>query len=384
MMVLLLPTSCCEENPVTSRQELLTSTWWSLTEDCGAQINCGESCALGFSPNGYCTDYYGYFGGAWSLKDNDAILIIDQEEYKILKLTETALEFKKNWLLGCRYSYESISMQPKVETQGVSDITQTSAKFRGLIRTDKTSLTPMIDYGPTILYGQTLTINPIVPRVSLYGYVNQINNFFSPGTTYHYRYKAVFGSETFYGQDLTLRTFNAATLSDVNGNVYCTVDIGTQVWMAENLRVTKYNDGKSILLVTDNTTWGSLTVAGYCWRDNDSVTYKNTDGALYNWYVVNTGKLCPIGWHVPSDQDWTTLEQFLGEDFCSKMVEGWTNESGFSGIYAGYRTENGSFSTDTGWWSSTEENSNNAWVRGCDKRSWSKKSGIPIRCIKDI
>jgi uncharacterized protein (TIGR02145 family) len=162
------------------------------------------------------------------------------------------------------------------------------------------------------------------------------------------------------------------------------VDIGTQVWMAENLRATKYNDGKPIPLVTDNATWGSLTTSGYCWRDNDSVKYKNTDGALYNWYAVNSGKLCPTGWHVPGDQDWTTLEQFLGEDFCGKMVEGWTNESGFSGIYAGYRNEDGSFYTDTGWWSSTGENSNNAWVRGCDKRSWSKKSGVPVRCIKDI
>ena len=99
---------------------------------------------------------------------------------------------------------------------------------------------------------------------------------------------------------------------DIDGNVYHTVTIGTQVWMVENLKTTKYNDGTAIPLVTDNTAWGALTTPGYCWYNNDSATYKNTYGALYNWYAVNTGKLAPTGWHVPTDSEWTVLTTYLG------------------------------------------------------------------------
>ena len=99
---------------------------------------------------------------------------------------------------------------------------------------------------------------------------------------------------------------------DIDGNVYHTVTIGTQVWMVENLKTTRYNDGTAIPLVTDGTAWAALTTPGYCWYNNDSATYKNTYGALYNWYAVNTGKLAPTGWHVPTDSEWTVLTTYLG------------------------------------------------------------------------
>ena len=97
------------------------------------------------------------------------------------------------------------------------------------------------------------------------------------------------------------------TVTDKDDNVYHTVTIGTQTWMAENLKTTKYNDGTAIPLVTDSTAWTSLLTPAYCWYNYDATTYKNTYGALYNWYAVNTGKLAPIGWHVATDAEWTTL-----------------------------------------------------------------------------
>ena len=101
-------------------------------------------------------------------------------------------------------------------------------------------------------------------------------------------------------------------VQDIDGNNYLTVTIGTQIWMAENLRTTKYNDGTAIPLVTDNTTWANLTTPAYCWYNNDAKTNGSTYGALYNWYSVNTKKLCPTGWHVPNDTEWTTLTTYLG------------------------------------------------------------------------
>jgi len=105
---------------------------------------------------------------------------------------------------------------------------------------------------------------------------------------------------------------DTGTVTDIDGNVYQTVKIGNQVWMAENLRTTKYNDGTPIPLVTDDTAWKKLTTPGYCYYNNTT----NADsikkyGALYNWYVVNTKKLAPKGWHVPTDAEWTTLENYL-------------------------------------------------------------------------
>ena len=105
---------------------------------------------------------------------------------------------------------------------------------------------------------------------------------------------------------------SAGTLTDTDGNVYQTVMIGNQVWMAENLRVTKYNDGSAITLDTSKATWGTDTAGKYCYYNNTT----NADsikkfGTLYNWYAVNTGKLAPTGWHVPKDAEWDTLQNYL-------------------------------------------------------------------------
>ena len=198
----------------------------------------------------------------------------------------------------------------------------------------------------------------------------------------------------------------AGTIKDIEGNVYKTVQIGSKVWMAENLKTVRYKDGTTIPLVTGWSAWSNLATPGYCWYNNNQATYGNTYGVLYNWYTVNTGKLCPTGWHVPSDSEWTTLTTSLGgESLAGGKMKGigtthWnspntgaTNESGFSGLPGGNRDDDGTF-LNVGyfglWWSSTEYSITYAWDRylGYDGTSVyrlydGKDLGFSIRCVRD-
>lgn len=199
----------------------------------------------------------------------------------------------------------------------------------------------------------------------------------------------------------------SATVTDYDGNVYHTVNIHGQIWMVENLKSTHYNDGSGAEIpnVTDNT-WGSLTTPAYCWFDND-VSNKATYGALYNWYVVNTGKLCPSGWHVPSDGEWTTLINNLGGD--TTIVGGnlkeagtvhWTtpntganNSSGFTALPGGSHHINGSFilKGKCGWyWSANESSATDVMhpymvynTSAITRKPGSKSYGFSVRCIKN-
>ena len=214
--------------------------------------------------------------------------------------------------------------------------------------------------------------------------------------------------------------------TDGAGNNYKVVKIGTQTWMAENLKTTRYNDGTSIPYVTQS--WYYLSTPAYCWYNNDANTYKNTYGALYNWYTVNTSKLAPIGWHVPTDDEWTILEYYLmdngynydgttKDNMTAKSLAATTdwitytgtgvigndlsknNSTGFSALPCGYRDDNDPF-YDRGlsgyWWSSTGSMS---YTSGAVGRSISasnsivnrldysyyiyKASGFSVRCVKN-
>jgi uncharacterized protein (TIGR02145 family) len=155
-------------------------------------------------------------------------------------------------------------------------------------------------------------------------------------------------------------------IQDIDRNVYHFVTIGTQTWMVENLRTTRFNDGTVIPLVLEYSEWASLTTPGYCWYDWDSASYKDSYGALYNWYAVNTGKLAPKGWHVATVNDWIVLENYVGgwNMAGGKLKEvgpthwaspntGATNETGFSALPGGARVSSGGF-YDMGkygqWW----------------------------------
>lgn len=201
------------------------------------------------------------------------------------------------------------------------------------------------------------------------------------------------------------------TVTDIDGNVYNTITIGTQTWMKVNLKTTKYNDGTAIQLVTNDTIWSNLTTPGYCWYNNDENTYKNQYGALYNLFVVNTGKLCPLGWHIPTDTEWEKLETYLGGDSVAgnklkeKDTTHWarsnidaTNESGFTALPGGLRRyDDGSFDYigyDGWWWSISEVGVSYSWIRILyfasgevtrhkSKGKFSEANGFSVRCLKD-
>jgi uncharacterized protein (TIGR02145 family) len=193
------------------------------------------------------------------------------------------------------------------------------------------------------------------------------------------------------------------TVSDIEGNIYKTIQIGTQNWMAENLRTIKYNDGNSIPNVTDNDIWYGFESAAYCWYNNDGAIHKDIYGALYNYYTVNTSKLCPTGWHVPSDEEWTTLTTYLGGVNVAggKLKEtgtthwnspnsGATNESGFTALPGGSRYIGIGLFSDyevrSSWWSATLPFLRLIWFDQItlDRLTFGSPSyGFSVRCVQD-
>jgi uncharacterized protein (TIGR02145 family) len=196
-------------------------------------------------------------------------------------------------------------------------------------------------------------------------------------------------------------------VTDADGNVYATVTIDTQTWMAENLKTTKYNDGTTIPLVPNFSNWESLTTPGYCWYKNEP-RYGDFYGAIYNWYTVNTGKLCPSGWHVPTQAEWETLIDYLGGTSVAggKLKQtfvlhwndpnvGATNEFGFTALPGGYRNTFASADYQgvravSRFWTATETDSDRAQFISIsnDKITASivsllKNNGHSVRCIKD-
>jgi len=195
------------------------------------------------------------------------------------------------------------------------------------------------------------------------------------------------------------------SMKDTDGNSYKIVTIGTQTWMAENLRTTKYNDGTPIRQVTNYDSWANMTTPAYCWYNND-ISNKDQYGALYNGYAVNTDKLCPKGWHVPADSNWTTLIIYLGGAMIAgnDMKEigtvhwkspnlGVTNISEFTALPGGNRSSNGSFNyirVAGYWWSSTEISPGymSFLILGYKSSFVSKNfnmnsSGYCVRCVMD-
>lgn len=209
--------------------------------------------------------------------------------------------------------------------------------------------------------------------------------------------------------NLINNTLNAGgKVTDYEGESYNTVKIGTQIWMSENLKVNYLNDGTEIPLIIEDSEWEDLGSPAYCWYNNDHTTYSNS-GAIYNWHVVNTGKLCPTGWHVPTDQDWYELSNYLGGDLVAggKLKEigttnwdspntGATNSIGFTALPSSNRSSKGVFGKIIGnnsvWWSATEDENNDkhTWCRSLyydqiklSRYSNNKNNGFSVRCIKD-
>ena len=205
-----------------------------------------------------------------------------------------------------------------------------------------------------------------------------------------------------------LISVHAQTVSDYDGNVYDTVIIGSQVWLKQNLKVTHYNNGDPIPNVISTNAWSALVTGARCYYNNDSLSYDSVYGALYNSYAVNNvNKLCPDGWHVPTNAEWTSVENYLGGVAIAggKMKEsgtlhwgspntGATNSTGFTGLPGGMRDPvNNDFRTigENGlWWTSsvsgTNAGSTYMWYlfAGIDHNPAPRKYGFSIRCVKDV
>ena len=303
---------------------------------------------------------------------------------------------------------------PTLTTNTVSTIALTSAVAGGNITSNGgavitvsglcwgTTPNPVIG-GPNVTTDGTLTA----------GFSSTMTGL-TKGTAYYVRAYATNSVGTAYGNQFRFST----DIDDVDGNVYNTIPIDAQVWMAENLKTTLFNNSTAIPNVTATTgtgSWPSLTTAAYCWFNNDAATYKPLYGALYNWFAVNAGNLCPTGWHVPSDGEFGTMELYLGmspSDITGllyrgtdqgtqlKNTTGWaagqngTNTSGWSALPGGYRYGvDGTFQavgTFSYWWSSTSADATEAWYRRLDGTSTQVyrfpviyQGGKYVRCLKN-
>jgi uncharacterized protein (TIGR02145 family) len=314
---------------------------------------------------------------------------------------------------GSDLSFTTLGKVPLSVTQPATKISVAEATLNGSVNANDLSTTVTFEYGSTVSYGNTATATQSPVTGNIVTIVSEDISGLSAGTTYHFRVKAVNSVGTTFGDDITFTT----NQTDIDGNIYHTIAIGTQVWMKENLKTTKYNDGTAIPNITDNTAWVTLNTGAYSDYSNtpaNSTTY----GRLYNWYVVdnnaatkvasNGGKnVCPTGWHVPGDAEWTTLTTSLGGESVAggKLKEiglthwltpniGATNEMDFTALPGGTRNEDGTcdgIGIGGDWWSSTEYSAMIAWGRYMiyndavvPKDDVSKIDGISVRCVRDF
>jgi uncharacterized protein (TIGR02145 family) len=216
------------------------------------------------------------------------------------------------------------------------------------------------------------------------------NSTFNPHTTLKNNGKSFFSKKD-----------NNNTVKDIDDNVYRIVTIGTQVWMAEDLKTTRYNDGTPIPNITDNMEWVNFKSGAYCWPNNDE-SNKTKFGALYNWYTTGN-KLCPVGWHVSTDKDWETLVDICGgwEIAGGKLKEagslhwglfniGSTDEFGFTALPTFFRDRNGRFTisggNDVGYWcpprlgNFRKLNAGLTWIYLAKA---APNEGYCVRCVRD-
>jgi uncharacterized protein (TIGR02145 family) len=304
---------------------------------------------------------------------------------------------------GNLITFKTFPLWPTVSTNPISSVTIKSAISGGDVTNIGGGVVTTRGICWSSLHTPTITDSLTSDGTGAGTFASSLTGLF-PNTIYSVRAYAINSYGTGYGNEIFFIT--RGEISDIDGNTYSSLKIGTQTWMAENLKTTKYNDGTVIPLVKDSATWATLSTPGYCWNNNDSDSYKDSYGALYNLYAVNTVILCPVGWHVPSDSEWTVLSDFLGGESIAggKLKDAnlthWespnqdaTNETGFTALPGGARDSNGVFyyvGYHGGWWSSTEVYTVTAWIRNLDYNSGilvrdrvTKQMGLSVRCLKD-
>ena len=325
---------------------------------------------------------------------------------------------EKGTAYGAQVTFKTLPISlPTITTTNVTSIRTTTATSGGNITNDgggtvitrgvcwSTSSNPTIDNSRTSA------------GAGIGAFTSSITGL-TANTTYYMRAYAANSLGTAYGNQVSFTTnaeSSGITVTDIDGNVYHTVTIGTQTWMVENLKTTRYRNGAIIPNVTDNASWAALTTGACCDYNNtpsNSITY----GKLYNWYTVTDSRnIAPVGWHMPTDAEWRILTTYLGGESVAggklkeKGITHWsspntgaTNETGFSALPGGYRDINGMFTYMTfevDWWTSTRVNTIDAGVNAITACSQYLKyditdvnkvhnahkmvDGLYVRCVKD-
>jgi uncharacterized protein (TIGR02145 family) len=296
---------------------------------------------------------------------------------------------------------------PVVTTTNVIDISQTSATSGGNVTNDGNAEVTYRGVCWNTSENPSIAHNKTSDGTGTGSFTSNLTQL-TANTKYYVRAFATNSEGTGYGNEVIFTTPPEGTVMDVDGNIYNLINIGTQVWMKENLKVTKYNNGDLIGTTSPATKdIRAETATKYQWAPNGDESNVATYGRLYTWYAVGTGKLCPSGWHVPSDAEWEKLSTFLGGDSVSggKLKDtgtthwqspnaGATNETGFSALPGGTRSNEGYFwgmGRYATYWSSTQNDfGSNAWVRGLyydtsiiARGYGSEQLGFSVRCIKD-
>jgi uncharacterized protein (TIGR02145 family) len=302
---------------------------------------------------------------------------------------------------------------PVISQTATTNINTNSASFYGKINTNYLSTEVIFEYGTTTSYGHTITAIQSPVKEGIPTTVSTNIEGLEPATLYHFRVKAINSMGTTYGSDMRFTTI----LTDVEGNKYSIKIIGSQVWMQENLKTTRYNNGD--LIGTTPSESDDLTSAAspkYQWASS-LVGF----GRLYTYYAMtDSRKICPAGWHVPTDSEWITLTDYLtnndygysgnNQNIAKSLASnsGWysdptpgnvgndqgsNNRSGFIGLPGGGRYSNGvvKFVGYHGiWWSSTESSGNSAYFRCIGyvpaqvyRGQFDKSYGLTVRCLKD-
>jgi uncharacterized protein (TIGR02145 family) len=314
----------------------------------------------------------------------------------------------------------SLASLPELTTSKVISIAQKSAISGGLITSENGSSVVLrgicwsLSPNPTVSDSKSTSGNGL-------GAFSRTITGLEVNTTYYVRAFATNRIGTSYGNELVFSTVDYGALADISGNLYKTVTIGTQEWLTENLKATSYSNGDPVPYIPGENDWNQLSGGAYCWYNNTEIPSRDTYGALYNWYTISdTRNICPQGWHVPNDADWTKLTDFLrdngygyggsGEDIAKSMAatSGWTvnstvgtigndqttnNSSGFAALPGGVRVKNGIYATSEytcSFWSSSEHSygyGNALTLTGefinIFRGYTFKQDGASVRCLKD-
>lgn len=277
---------------------------------------------------------------------------------------------------------------PLLSTTALTDITSTSCKSGGIVIYEGSSTVISRGVCWSVTNSPTLSDAKTIDGTGIGEFSSYVNGL-QPNTAYYLRAYATNEQGTGYGNLLYLKPLKTS-VTDIEGNEYTTVVIGTQVWTVENLNVTKYRNGDDIENIQDGASWNTTEKGAYCDYENDELN-SNTYGRLYNWYAtIDARNLAPAGWHVATYEDYQVLIEYLGGPYEAeeKLING-----GFKALAGGKRNRDGNFydkEVFPYFWTSTEYHEGSKWARyivldggELDIITLSKNYGFAVRLVRD-